>query len=254
MKRLKFTFETALAFTVPVERHYFTLRCLPADSLRQRVLSETVTIQPTAHYAIQRDGFGNRLVCGELLPAHQQFTYRVEGLAVVDNSRSDPLHPLYKSHSGQCRPTPEIALLGRSAPKADTAQKRALALCRAAHEALCYRPGSTTLATTAGEALAQGAGVCQDYTQLLLTLLRLEGIPARYCCGLVPGTGTTHAWAEAWADGRWLGLDPTRGCLADEGYLLLSTGRDSRDCVVEQGVFLGNTRQQQKVFANLIEE
>lgn len=253
MKRLRYLFETRLTFSSPVERHTFTLRCLPAQLPRQRILSETVTVEPQAHYAIQLDGFGNRLICGESLPPHSSFVYRAEGLAAVDITGSDAPHPIYKIHSSQCLPTGEVLALYRSVPPQESPMGRALALMAAAHEALRYQPDSTTLATTAGQALAQGVGVCQDYAQLLLTLLRLDGLPARYCSGLLPGTGTTHAWVEVWVEGRWLGLDPTRGCPAGESCLILSAGRDSRDCVVEQGVFWGNAAQHQQILTQLNE-
>ena len=66
-----------------------------------------------------------------------------------------------------------------------------------------YQSGSTNAGTTAEEAFAQRQGVCQDYAQILLSILREEGITARYVAGAVPGEGETHAWVEVWCDGKW---------------------------------------------------
>ena len=46
-----------------------------------------------------------------------------------------------------------------------------------------YEQGSTTVTTTAPEALRAGRGVCQDFAHLGLALVRSLGIPARYTSG-----------------------------------------------------------------------
>ncbi len=97
-------------------------------------------------------------------------------------------------------------------------------------------------------------GVCQDYAHVFIALCRLAGIPARYVSGLPIGEGTSHAWAEIWADGLWHGLDPTRGCIAHEGYLKLCVGRDYNDCPLERGIFSGNSTQTQTVFMKVTDE
>lgn len=117
-----------------------------------------------------------------------------------------------------------------------------------------YVPGSTHVGTTAEEALAGGKGVCQDYAQILIALCRMAGYPARYVVGLLPGEGATHAWAEVWQDGRWLGLDPTHDCAADERYIKLSHGRDFTDCSVDRGCFKGGAGQRQKIYIKVEEE
>ena len=100
-----------------------------------------------------------------------------------------------------------------------------------------YTPGITTVQTTASEAWAQAAGVCQDFTHVTLSLLRAVGIPARYVSGyLYTGSGEvgetvigeSHAWVEVW-DGRWHGLDPTNGRVVGEGHVVVARGRDYAD-------------------------
>ena len=121
------------------------------------------------------------------------------------------------------------------------------------HRHFTYAPGKTDVSTSAGRAFQQGKGVCQDYVHVLLTLCRMAHIPARYVSGLPLGEGASHAWAEIWADGFWHGLDPTRDCPADEGYLKFCVGRDYNDCPLERGMFSGKADQLQTVFMKVTE-
>ena len=107
--------------------------------------------------------------------------------------------------------------------------------------------------TTAVLALERGAGVCQDMAHLLLCVLREAKIPARYVVGLIPGEGETHAWVEVYDGKRFIGVDPTHLKRTDDTYLRVSTGRDSRDCAINRGVFSGAAKQTMAVLARMIE-
>lgn len=258
MKRLTFEYTTTVDFSSPVTDHSFVLRCLPASGNGQRVDARLV-LDPDVPFAEQRDGFGNRLAVGSIAREHSSFSYRVEGTADVDLARREPCaaHPVFRYESPLARMGDSLAaLLAESgvAPAAGTDARDALDLdgCRrlsaAVHEALRYEPGSTTVHTTAAEALDQGAGVCQDFAHVLVALLRAAGTPARYVSGLTLGEGATHAWAQAHVGGRWVGFDPTRGVDEDDGYVAIAVGRDWSDCPVERGTFLGFADQTQTVF------
>ena len=119
---------------------------------------------------------------------------------------------------------------------------------------MTYAPGETGVATTAAQAYASGRGVCQDFAHVYLALARQAGLAARYANGLPEGEGASHAWCEAWLDGCWTGIDPTRGRWTDEGYIRFGVGRDFGDCPIERGVFLGLTDQRQKVFMRVSEQ
>lgn len=81
-------------------------------------------------------------------------------------------------------------------------------LMEAVYRHMSYVPGATDIHTTAAQALRGGKGVCQDYTHILLSMCRMAGIPARYAAGAMIGEGATHAWAEVWLEGMWLGSGP----------------------------------------------
>lgn len=65
------------------------------------------------------------------------------------------------------------------------AYERALFLMHRLHEDFAYEKGCTDVGTTAAEAWELGRGVCQDYAHILIALLHMVGIPARYVTGMI---------------------------------------------------------------------
>lgn len=112
------------------------------------------------------------------------------------------------------------------------------------YETMTYTPGVTGVGTTASAALANGKGVCQDYSHLMLAICRQMGLPALYVSGHLLGEGGTHSWVEVFlpaADGSgdaegWP-LDPTHGCHADLTYLTVAVGRDYGDVAPTSGSY-----------------
>jgi transglutaminase-like putative cysteine protease len=113
---------------------------------------------------------------------------------------------------------------------------------------VAYRPGATSVTTTATEVLNLRQGVCQDFVHLALGVLRAAGIPARYASGyLHPKRGAavretvdaeSHAWCEAWV-GEWESFDPTNGDDVGERHVLVARGRDYDDVAPLKGVYQG---------------
>lgn len=114
-----------------------------------------------------------------------------------------------------------------------------------------YIKGITSIETTVDEILEHRAGVCQDFAHLLLQLLRVAGIPARYVSGYIcpnkngmRGEGATHAWVDAWIPGYgWSGIDPTNNVWVTNSHVKLSVGRHFKDCTPIKGTFKGPARQ-----------
>ncbi|HZO26060.1 MAG TPA: transglutaminase family protein [Chloroflexota bacterium] len=112
--------------------------------------------------------------------------------------------------------------------------------------AIAYQIGVTGVQTPAAMALHLGKGVCQDYAHMMLAVLRLLGIPARYVSGHLLGEGAPHAWVEALvADANDLGLpeviafDPTHHRRAGLNYITVAVGRDYADVAPTSGTFVG---------------
>jgi transglutaminase-like putative cysteine protease len=83
------------------------------------------------------------------------------------------------------------------------------------------------------EALARGAGVCQDHTHVFIAAARHLGFPARYVSGyLQAGAGEApqeaqHAWAEVRIpDLGWAGFDAANGISPDPHYVRVACGLD----------------------------
>ena len=115
----------------------------------------------------------------------------------------------------------------------------------------------------------QKKGVCQDFTHVMLSVLRTAGLPARYVCGYIEavappsasaanpigragrtlvGAIATHAWVEVLVPGmEWVALDPTNKQWCGERHITVSRGRDFRDATPVRGTFKGTGKQNMKV-------
>jgi transglutaminase-like putative cysteine protease len=113
-----------------------------------------------------------------------------------------------------------------------------------------YITGITSIETTLDEVWNLKAGVCQDFAHMLLVMLRMIGIPARYVSGYIcpnkngmRGEGATHAWVEAYIPYYgWLGLDPTNNCIANDMHVRLAVGRNFSDCSPVKGSYKGTSQ------------
>ena len=242
-----------LTFGAPVTEHRFQLRCVPVTGPRQQVIDIAVQIEPRVELESTIDSFCS-LVMTEYMPqAHTEFGYLVTGIAFVDNAniKEDPFKPLYRFQSELTKPGTAIGelveqcrarldALGEGVDELEPARQ----IMDAVYGAFEYTPGSTTVQTTAEEAFEQRKGVCQDYAHVMLSACRELGIPARYIAGLLGGEGATHAWVEVYHDRRWIGLDPTHDRMVDDNYITIAHGRDYRDCMLDIGVFSGNSVSQ----------
>jgi transglutaminase-like putative cysteine protease len=104
-------------------------------------------------------------------------------------------------------------------------------------QTLSYTPGASGPNTTATETFHSHAGICRDYTHLLVTLARASTIPARYIACYAPGVTPQdfHAVAEVFlADptmedgGTWQLVDATG--MADLARAVkIGVGRDAAD-------------------------
>jgi transglutaminase-like putative cysteine protease len=118
-----------------------------------------------------------------------------------------------------------------------------------------YDPKATEISTPVEEFFVTRRGVCQDFSHLMLAVLRSVGIPARYVSGYlntlpppgkekVVGADASHAWVQAWApDYGWIDLDPTNGIVVGDDHITLAWGRDYGDVTPLRGVVLGGGTQ-----------
>jgi len=112
-----------------------------------------------------------------------------------------------------------------------------------------YKKGVTNVETRVDEILKLKAGVCQDFAHVLLVMLRMIGIPARYVSGYIcpknhelRGEGATHAWVEAYIPFYgWIGFDPTNNCIVSDRHVRIAIGRNFSDCTPVKGTYKGSS-------------
>jgi len=254
---VRFQYQTELEFSSPASDHQFLLRILPQSDNRQQIINFSRHVGPAPDTLwLTIDGFGNNALAGQISAPHSHFRFGIEGSAEVSKepyteSGEPPrilLYPtdLTRAHSGLTDFYNDIKL---SAPT--DILDRIQHFSHAVHTRLLYERGVTANSTSAAQAFDLGKGVCQDYSQILLALLRLDKIPCRYVAGFASGCGETHAWVEAWIGNRYCAVDPTRDKFIDEGYIALSRGRDFADSSIERGVFTGICRGTQTISLNM---
>ena len=272
LKTVRFQYQTELNFSSPASEHKFLLRILPQSDNRQNIKNLSWRIDPSADTLWQTvDGFGNSALAGYISAPHGNFHFGIEGAAEVSgepytDSDEPPRVLLYPTELTRAhRPLVDFYNdVNRFAPSggatsvgainggaANSVLERIQHFSQAVHARLHYKRGATSNSTSVAEAFDIGVGVCQDYAQIMLALLRLDKIPCRYVAGMASDYGETHAWVEAWTGARYCAVDPTRDKLIDEGYIALSRGRDFADSAIERGVFKGACRGTQTVSLNM---
>lgn len=232
---------------------------IPSDRRRdQFLLNHDLAVRGTEgdhRVSWERDEFGNRVarVTANRVPRAIDFeaTFRIERTATPAGSDAPPLRS-EAERLAYLRPTaltaPDKRLIDAAlviAHQAADASERAELAHRWASTAIRYQFGVTGYSTPAAMALNLGVGVCQDYTHILLTVLRLLNVPARYVSGHLIGEGAPHAWVEAFVERQdgggveVIGFDPTHGRRTRLDYLAVAVGRDYADVSPTSGTYSG---------------
>lgn len=223
----------------------------PVHGDQQRRVYQLDVDGPLARRSEQTDAFGNHVISLRLARVERLVEFRIT--LEIERHVADP-PPLelsaavarYLNHTALTAPDAALreasARLGLSDDA--TAEEKAAIITRWVYSVMRYQADCTTVETTAAQAFALRAGVCQDYAHIMLALCRLNGVPARYVSGHLLGEGGTHAWVEALigapGDGQTLvakAFDPTHGRAAGLNYLTVATGRDYADVPPTSGAF-----------------
>jgi transglutaminase-like putative cysteine protease len=242
-------------YTEPVTNVHQRLIMVPPDQHADQVLIDFdlavrgTRTQPAIEW--QTDLFGNR-VCRVHADIVEHAIDFEACFSVRREPRSDAavLHPdrlnSYLRFTALTAPDTRIhsAALDIAHASSDPLEQIELAHAWTARS-IGYQVGVTGTTTPAAMALHLGQGVCQDYTHILLSVLRALAIPARYVSGHLLGEGAPHAWVEALVlDPRTgvataIGYDPTHAQRADHHYITVATGRDFADVTSTSGIFTG---------------
>jgi transglutaminase-like putative cysteine protease len=276
------THRTDYRYGQPAREAYIEARLTPPVLPCQEILSHAIEFQPPTGVSNYRDYFGNEVTFYSMTLRHERLAI-VNRLTVRTRELPSPsgaldvtiaeARQLFASKFADVfdylQPTAAVPI---GAPSIDWSRKffaggaplgEALErLNRAIHEKFRYQPGSTNTSTPLETVWKQKAGVCQDFTHVMLGVLRTAGIPSRYVCGYIEsdpvepaerrsrlrGSLATHAWVEALAPGmRWLAIDPTNNQWCGPRHVTMAYGRDSVDATPVRGTFKGSGDQRMKV-------
>ena len=262
--------QTKFSYASAVHESVIECRLRPAGEGSQRCLQFELDVQPTARVFAHRDYVGNWVHHFNLPRAHTELL--VVGRSQVEAGAPQALPSALPQDTWRAidewnasdqywdfvQPSPFVvwspALLeferavvpqDRQADPLTTAR----GIMTAIHCAFEYAPRSTRVDSTIDEALSAKRGVCQDFTHVMLALLRRRGLPSRYVSGymapapsdeLARRASATHAWAEVLLpEIGWLGLDPTHNVEAGLRHIRVAVGRDYADVPPTRGTFKG---------------
>lgn len=274
--RYRVRHETRYAYAEPVDLGRHMLHLLPRDLPGQRVVSAALAADPAPTARAEgADHFGNRVTWMALDRPHAAFRLGLEAVVEVAFPAPPPADatpaweqvaaaalaggaagweaaefafasPLAPADAGAG------AYAARSFPPGRAVLAGLLELTSRIRRDFAFRPGVTTVATPVARVLAQRAGVCQDFTHLMIAGLRALGLPARYVSGYLrtrpppgqaarQGVDQSHAWVGCWlgpAQG-WVDLDPTNDLVVRDEHVVLGWGRDYGDISPVRGIILG---------------
>jgi transglutaminase-like putative cysteine protease len=239
--RIRIDYETRYHYETAARSVAQTLRLTPHSCDSQHVASWRVDLDLDEPAPLTEDAFGNLV--------HSVFTQRPITRLTLQVSGEVETSDTAGVYSGVPeRLDPQVFL--RSTPLTEISDEleafaEALRPQRSG-DALAFFEALMAEATSAAQAFATGAGVCQDLSHIFIAVARHLGTPARYVSGhLVKLDGSIeqqagHAWAEAFAPGLgWIGLDVANGVRPSETHVRVATGLDYLSAAPIRGVRTG---------------
>jgi len=270
---LEIVHRTVYKYETAIERSTHLLRLTPVHDHLQNVRSTELTVSVPTQSRDYVDVFGNRV---RRLAIETPFSEMViESRSVVEVLDVDPLgyEPLRVRSTIPLvwmpwqRQILDPYLLPFELPETELAELAEYAMSfvkRNDYDLLhtlldinhtifreyAYVQGETTVLTSAFDVYVNRRGVCQDFTNLMICLARLLGVPARYVCGYIY-TGpknhnqrqgeASHAWVQLYLPQvGWKGFDPTNGILTQSDHVRVAVGRNYLDATPTSGtIFVG---------------
>ena len=255
--RIRIRHETRYRYDGPVDYAAQVVRLTPRDHEGQRVLSWRVTDGGGRMLAGFEDGYGNRCHLATLGRRHDESAIVASGeIETTDTNgivagAADPLPPLYFLRSTEATAADAgIESLALAHERVADPVERLHRLMLDVRARVAYEIGSTSVVTSAAEALARGRGVCQDHAHVLISAARRLGYPARYISGylwdgaLTAPAEASHAWAEVRVERLgWVGLDAANGISPTAAYVRIAAGLDYADAAPVRGVRRGGAAE-----------
>jgi transglutaminase-like putative cysteine protease len=268
---------TKFRYSAPITESVMQLWMQPRSEGNQHCLKFELTLRPSAQVKSHRDHLGNIVHHFDIPGPHAQLFITAKSLV---ECLSAPLLPDKLDASGWseldalvaegdywdmlmpshfARPTESLKEFAREldSQRRDDPLTVLRYLNTAIFNAFEYVPQSTTVDSPIDDALGTRQGVCQDYANIMIALVRELHIPCRYVSGYLfhrveyndrSAQDATHAWVEALLPGLgWVGFDPTNDLIAGERHIRVAVGRDYADVPPTRGVFKGTAESELSV-------
>ncbi len=254
---LSVSHQTRYLYDRPVRGVVQSHRMTPSVFQGQKTVAWQITGSDGLRGGAFRDGAGDQVQAWTVRGPVEAITVTVKGqvetrdlAGVLKGHREGIPVETYLRVTVPTRADAALTDLARAAAEAADALEAAHRISAAVADAIAYAPGVTDAHTTAAEALAQGAGVCQDHAHAMIAAARVRGMPARYVSGYLFATedGTpheaAHAWAEIWVpELGWVGFDAANRCCPDERYIRLGSGLDAAHAAPIRGIARGGAAE-----------
>lgn len=260
---------TRFRYSEPVSESVMSVRMQPRNEGRQNCLRFDLRTSPRASLTAYEDDLHNRVHHFDVPDKHTHLTLRAESLVEIEPA--PPIAEALKSSTWKAlddmtasdeywdmlmpsmyaRPTDALLDLAREidATRGTDPLSTLRRITEALHGAFAYDSESTGVNSPIDDALAGRRGVCQDFTHIMLALVRPLGIPCRYVSGYLfhrvedhdrSARDATHAWVEALLpDLGWIGFDPTNNLIVGDRHIRVAVGRDYADVPPTRGTFKG---------------
>ncbi len=268
---------TLYTYSEPVTDSVMEVRKHPRSEGPQRSLRFTLDVRPRAKLFHYRDEFGNIVHTFDLPAPHDRLAVKSEAVVEVkplpalpdrlsaaawdeiDAAAHDPAFYDLLLPGPFTHPTP---LLHRFAEEIGFQRgpdplTTVLALNETMYTSFGYEQNVTMVDSPIDDALEARRGVCQDFTHIMLALLRQVGVPSRYVSGYLyhgqedrdrSEADASHAWVECWLPPLgWVGFDPTNNLIAGERHVRVCVARDYFHASPTRGVFRGTAETELEV-------
>ena len=254
--KLKIRHTTRYDFDAPVPFGLQQLRKTPKSFRNQKVESWHTSVDGGQKELSFEDYHRNTVELISFAPGTTHIVLTSEGVVdLTDNAGVVGAHEgcaplwLFQRETEQTKPGKGVRDLVRALPDADDLG-RLHALSSLIKDQVSYEVGASQPDWSAEDALAAGAGVCQDHSHIFLSCVRHMGLPARYVSGYLMmddriEQDATHAWAEAHVPGLgWVGFDVSNGISPDGRYVRVATGLDYAQAAPVRGSRFGAAGEQ----------
>ncbi|MEO8520481.1 MAG: transglutaminase family protein [Acidobacteriota bacterium] len=264
---------TRYRYSRPVWQSVMEVRMHPLSDEAQRCFTFRLSVNPRARIFTFQDHARNHVHHFDLPQHHRELTIvaesvvNVEAPSVLPESlpagswveleravqQGDHWPMLMPSH--YARPSPELDQFIRELGVASPDGRDPLTLVRHVNEGIHrgfeYVRKSTAVNSPIEASLGTRRGVCQDFTHIMIAIVRGLRIPCRYVSGYLyhgngdndrSSDGATHAWVEAFLPRLgWVGFDPTNNLVTGGRHIRTATGRDYSDVPPTLGTMKGRT-------------